>query len=72
MPVLRFLRENIDFDELGDPSYVIIASSHAILGQKWSKYRFFEVHESNPTGPLGPPKVVYFANFEVFAWKYRF
>ena len=35
--VLTFLRENIDFAELGDPSDAKIASCQAILGPKWSK-----------------------------------
>ena len=52
------LRENIDFDELGDPFYAKMASCQAILGQKPSKMvknRIFEVHKSNTTRPLGPP-----------------
>ena len=58
MPILTFLRENIDSDELGGPSYATIANSQAILGRNGPKRpenRFFEVQESYTTGPLGPP-----------------
>ena len=60
MLILTLLRGNIDSDELGDPFYAKIASCQAILGPKRSKMfkkSIFEVHKSNTTGPLGPPRV---------------
>ena len=59
MFILTILRKNINSDEVEDPSYAKIVSCQAILGQKPSKMvnkSIFEVHKSNTTRPLGPPR----------------